>query len=202
MLASNESWTSQAPCSLPELTSQDSTLMRPWVHKLMPGHCHGILNNGKAILQLERQHNTRIVLPSDAQSSPDWDLYFKDGKSGIRARQDIMNLIAAHPPQKFKHVEMDPFFHEHIHRHGARELRDDHGVHLLIPSVAEPTQHVVLVYEGPSSAGEQYQVPNQRPTPQEMIEFQQNLERAEKHLLSLIAGQEAIGSTDIDVPSK
>ena len=160
------------------------------------------LEQRKAISQLEKQHNTRIVLPSDAHSSPDWDLYFKDGKSGIRARQDIMNLIAAHPPQKFRHVEMDPFFHEHIHRHGARKLRDDHGVHLLIPSIAEPTQHVILVFEGPSSAEEQYQVPNQRPTAQEIAEFQQNLERAEEHLLSLIAGQDAIGSADIDVPSK
>ena len=160
------------------------------------------LEQRKAILHLERQHNTRIVLPTDPQSPPDWELYFKDGKNGIRARQDVMNLIAAHPPQKFRHIEMDPFFHEHVHRHGAHTLRDDHGVHLLIPSHAESAQHVVLVYEGPTSGEEPFQVPNQRPTAQEIAAFEQHLERAQEHLLSLIAGQQDIGSTNVDVPSK
>ena len=161
------------------------------------------LQQREAITQLERQHDTRIILPSDEQSSPDWELYFKDGKSGIRARQDVMNLIAAHPPQRFRYVEMDPFFHQHVHRHGARQLQDNHGVHLLIPSSTDPAQHLVLVYEGHSSSGEgPYQAPSQRPTAQEIAEFEQHLQRAQDHLLSLIAGQQDINSANVDIPSK
>ena len=160
------------------------------------------LQQRQAIAQLERQHSTRIILPSDEQSSPDWELYFKDGKSGIRARQDVMNLIAAHPPQRFRHVEMDPFFHHYVHRQGARFIKDAHGVHLLMPSPADPAQRLVLVYEGPSPAEEPYKAPNQKPTADELAKFEQHLQRAQEHLLSLVAGQQDIESADVDVPMK
>ena len=159
------------------------------------------LQQRDAIGQLEKQHNTRIILPSDEQTSPDWELYFKDGKNGIRARQDVMNLIAAHPPQRFRHVEMDPFFHQHVHRHSARQLQDNHGVHLLTSS-GDTSQHLVLVYEGHPTPGETYQAPNQKPTAQDIAKFEQQLQQAHDHLLSLIAGQQDIGSADVDVPSK
>ena len=161
------------------------------------------LQQRRAIEQLEKQHNARIVLPSDNQSSPDWELYFKDGKNGIRARQDIMNLINAHPPPRLRHVEMDPFFHQHVHQQAARQIRNDYGVHLVAPNRAEPAQHLILVYEGPSLGEPQsYQIPSQKPSPQEVTEFEKNLQHAQEHVLSLIAGQKAIGAVDVDVPPK
>ena len=160
------------------------------------------LRQRQAVAQLERQHNARIVLPSDEQGSPDWELYFKDGKNGIRARQDIMNLISAHPPHRFKHVEMDPFFHQHVHQHGARQLRDEYGVHLVAPDQVDSTPHLILVYEGPSSEGTLYQAPTQKPSAQEIAQFEQNLQQAQEYLLSLIAGQQDIRATEVDVPSK
>ena len=160
------------------------------------------LRQRKAIAQLEQQHSARIVLPSDEQSSPDWELYFKDGKNGIRARQEIMNLISAHPPQRFRHVQMDPFFHEHVHQHGSPRLRDEYGVHLVTPNLSDPGQHLVLVYEGLSSDGSPYRAPNQKPSPQEMAQFEQSLQQAQEYLLSLIAGQQDVSSTQVDVPSK
>ena len=160
------------------------------------------LRQRQAVAQLERQHNARIVLPSDEQGPPDWELFFKDGKNGIRARQDIMNLISAHPPQRFRHVEMDPFFHQHVHQHGAPRLREEYGVHLVTPDLVAPAQHLILVYEGPSSHDAPYQPPSQKPSSQEIAQFEQNLHQAQEYLLSLIAGQEDIGATEVDVPSK
>ena len=160
------------------------------------------LRQREAVTQLERQHNARIVLPSDDQGSPDWELYFKDGKNGIRARQDIMNLISAHPPQRFRHVQMDPFFHQHVHRHGAPRLRDEYGVHFVTPDLTDPQPHLILVYEGPSSDVSAYQAPSQKPSAQEIAQFEQSLQQAQEYLLSLIAGQQDIGSTEVDVPSK
>lgn len=160
------------------------------------------LRQRQAVAQLERQHNARIVLPSDEQGSPDWELYFKDGKDGIRARQDIMNLISAHPPQRIRHVQMDPFFHQHVHRHGGPRLRDEYGVCLVNPDQIEPSPHLILVYEGPSSDEAPYQVPNQKPSAEEIAQFERNLQQAQEYLLSLIAGQQDIGSTEVQIPSK
>lgn len=159
------------------------------------------LRQRRAIEQLERQHNARIILPTRDHVSPEWELYFKEGRNGIRARQDILNMISAHPPQRLRHVEMDPFFHEHVHRHGAPVLRQNFGVHLVEPDANEPA--LIIVYEGPEiQAAEPFMPPVQRPTPQEIIEFEKKLQLAQEHLLSLIQGQQAVTGASVSVPTK
>lgn len=161
------------------------------------------LQQRRAIQQLEKQHSTRIVLPTTDQGSPDWELYFKEGRNGIRAKQDIMNLINAYPPIRLRHVDLDPFFHQHVHQQGARRVRDDYGVHLVVPKRDEPMQQMILVYEGPNSgAAEEYQIPKQQPSPQEIAQFEGNLRQAQEHLLSLVQGQRDIGTARIAVPPK
>ena len=161
------------------------------------------LQQRQAIAQLERQFDARIVLPSLENGPTSWEVYHKDGRNGIRARQDITNLIIAHPPARLRHVEIDPFFHEHIHRQAAQRVRDDFGVHLLPPETINQEPHVVLVYEGPSPTdGGEYQLPRQRPSSDEVAEFEANLRQAQDFILDLIQGQQDIGAASVEVPRK
>ena len=161
------------------------------------------LRQRRALEELERQHNARVVLPPPNQPSPDWELYFREGRNGIRARQAILNLINAHPPQRVRHVEMDPFFHNHVHQHAASLVQDQFGVHLVAPEETDPLQHLVLVYEGPPTPDiRNYQFPTQRPSQQDLAEFERNLQQAQEHLLGLIQGQHTVSSKLIEVPTK
>ena len=157
----------------------------------------------QAIAQLERQFDARIVLPTTENGSTNWEVYHKDGRNGIRARQDITSLVSAHPPERLMHVEVDPFFHQHIHQQSAGRVREEYGVHVVIPEEAENEPTLVLVYEGidPPNAGE-YQLPRQRPSDQQIAEFEKGLRQAQEHILSLIQGQQDIGSASISVPPK
>lgn len=161
------------------------------------------LQQRQAIEQLERQFDARIVLPTIESGPTSWEVYHKDGRNGIRARQDITNLISAHPPTRLRHVEVDPFFHQHIHRQGSQRVHDDFGVHLLPPEESNREPHLVLVYEGPTSSdGTEYQLPRQRPSNDEVAEFEANLRQAQDFILGLIQGQQDIGAADIEVPPK
>ena len=161
------------------------------------------LQRRQAIEQLERQFDARIVLPTSEAASTEWQIFHKDGRNGIRARQDISNLISAHPPERLRHVEVEPFFHQHIHRQIAKRVRDDFGVHVLLPEEAEQEPHIVLVYEGlePRGAGE-YQLPRQRPSDRDLAEFESSLRQAQEHILDLVQGQNDIGAANVEVPPK
>ena len=161
------------------------------------------LQQRQVIAQLERQFDARIVFPTVENGPTSWEVYHKDGRNGIRARQDITNLISAHPPARLRHVEIDPFYHQHIHRQAAQRVRDDFGVHLLPPEEIDQEPHVVLVYEGPSpSDGGEYELPRQRPSSDEVAEFEANLRQAQDFILSLIQGQQDIGVASVEVPPK
>lgn len=161
------------------------------------------LQRHQVIKELERQFDARIVLSTIENGPTSWEVYHKDGRNGIRARQDITNLISAHPPTRLRHVEVDPFFHEHIHRQGSQRVRDDFGVHLLPPEESNQEPHLVLVYEGPPpSDGGEYQLPRQRPSNDEVAEFEANLRQAQEFILGLIQGKQDIGAADVEVPPK
>ena len=158
------------------------------------------LKHRKAVERLEQQYSARIVLPNDGQGSLDWEVYVKEGKNCMRAKQDILNLISAHPPTRIRHVKIDPFFHQHIHQQSNQRLQNDFGVHLLPPSVVEPFDHMILIYEGPQNPNAE--LPRQIPSPQEIAEFNSNLEQAQEYLLSLIEGQQDIAATSVSIPPK
>ena len=159
------------------------------------------LQQRQAIEQLERQHDARIVVPMTEDSPTNWEIYSRDGKNTIRARSDIINLINAHPPTRIRHVEVDPFFHQHVQQQSSQHVRDKFGVHLLLPDPMDRQQQVVLVYEGPSRA-ETYQLPSQRPSPKEVTEFEKALYQAQEHILNLVQGQQEIGAASVEVPPK
>ncbi|KAL8648091.1 MAG: hypothetical protein Q9226_006144 [Calogaya cf. arnoldii] len=161
------------------------------------------LQRRQAIEQLERQYDARIVLPATEDSPMNWEVYSRDGKNAIRARSDIMSLINAHPPTRLRQVPVDPFYHQHIQRQAAQRIRDEFGVNLLLPEENIQNPHVILVYEGPGlSSISEYSLPRQRPSQEEVSQFERALQQAEAHVQSLIQGRQQLASRTLNVPSK
>ncbi|KAL8834605.1 MAG: hypothetical protein Q9170_003681 [Blastenia crenularia] len=161
------------------------------------------LQQRQAIEQLEQQFDARIVLPPTEESPMNWEVYSCDGKNTIKARSDIMNLINAHPPTRLRHMSVDPFYHQHLQTQAAQRVKDDFGVHLLLPEGNRQTPQVVLVYEGPASpTTSEYELPRHRPSSAEIAEFERALHQAQAHVLGLIQGRQQLTSQTIDVPSK
>ena len=159
------------------------------------------LQERQALAQLENQYNARIVLP---RSSDDpLEVYSREGKNALRARSDIMSLINAHPPSRIRHVNIDPFYHQHVRQQTAQRLRDEYGVHLLLPEEAGLSSQICLVYENLSAEGvPPYQVSRQRPSAAEVASFEKGLQQAQDHILSLLQGQQSIESRSLDIPSR
>lgn len=154
------------------------------------------LQQRQAIEQLERQHSARIV----PDSSGAWQIYARDGKNAMKARSDIMNLITCHPPTRFQPVDVDPFYHEHIRHQAAQQIRQQHGVHVVVPDDLDESA-VLLVFED-RALQPQYQLPKAKPTPQDAQAFQQALQAAQQQILNLISGRQEIVSQDVEAPIK
>lgn len=154
------------------------------------------LQQRQAIQQLEQQHNARIV----PDSSGNWQIYSRDGKNAMKARSDIMNLISGHPPSRFEPMNLDPFYHEHLRQHAAREVRDQYGVRVVVPDEFDDSP-VLLVFEDRSPSPD-YQFPRRQPSQQDAQEFQKALQEAQRHIMGLMSGQQEIVSRDVDAPVK
>ena len=150
----------------------------------------------QAIEQLERMHNARIV----PDTSGAWQIYARDGKNAMKARSDIMNLISGHPPTRFHPLEVDPFFHEHLREQVARDIRDQHGVRVIVPDEGDDSP-ILLVFEDRAPSPE-YQLPRRQPTAQDAEAFQQALQQAQQQILDLISGRDEIISREVEAPVK
>ena len=159
------------------------------------------LRQRQAVAQLEKLYDSRIVLPTGNDGPMTWEVYSRDGKNTIRARSDIINLINAHPPSRLKHIEMDPFFHQHLQDHHQARLQQDYGVHLVMPREPEQSRQLVLVYEGPNS-GEAFELPRQRPSPAEIANFEKALRTAHDDLMQIASGHKPIATHSVEVPSR
>ena len=160
------------------------------------------LQQRQVIAQLEDLYNSRIVIPSADDGNTTWEVYSRDGKNTIRARSDIMNVINAHPPARLQHMDIDPFFHQHLRDHYSQSVQDDYGVHLLVPDESDLDSPLVMVYEGPVTDATRFQVPRQRPSALELSQYERALQQAQKHIQDLVAGQQEIDVQGIEVPPK
>ena len=160
------------------------------------------LRQRQAISQLEKMYESRISLPTSNDSPMTWEVYSREGKNTIRARSDIINVINAHPPTRFRHLEMDPFFYEHLREQHLQIVRDQFGVHLLLPEENEEDTPVFLVYEGPLDDSAAFEPPRQRPSQAEIAQYEEALARAQEHILNAISGHDAIRAQNVDVPDK
>jgi KH domain len=158
------------------------------------------LQQRQIIKELEAMHDARIVLPPASDGSVIWEVYSRDGKNAIRARSDIMNLIHAHPPSRIRRISLDPYLHPYLRSTSATQLKDEFGVHILVPDDID-CGDVILVYEGPSQFDSR-QIPRQRPSNDEISSFEKTLQAAQDHLLKMLGSQEDILSKSISFPTK
>ena len=160
------------------------------------------LQQRQAIAQLENLYNSHIVIPSADDGNTTWEVYSRDGKNTIRARSDIINVINAHPPARLQRMDIDPFFHQHLRDHYSQSVRNDYGVHLLVPDETDQESPLVMVYEGPVADTSRFEVPRQRPSASDLSQFERALQQAQNYIQDLVAGQEEIGVQRIEVPLK
>ncbi|KAI6715171.1 KH domain-containing protein [Diplocarpon mali] len=158
------------------------------------------LRDRKEIERLESSHKASIVASITEGEAAPWQIYFRERANGIQAKDDISQILLAHPPSRMATVPIDPFFHRHIQRDITPRIKKDYGVHVVIPSASETGAPVLLVFEGESGLEPEYQIPRDTPSAEEVKAFKQGLEDARKHLLDIISKQAAIISTSIDVP--
>lgn len=158
------------------------------------------LRDRKEIERLETLHKAHIVTPILEDGAAPWELYFRDRANGIHVKDDINQILAAHPPSRMSSVPIDPFFHRHIQRDITPRVKQEYGVHVVIPDASEPNAPVLLVFEGEPGSEPEYQIPREQPTTQEIAAFKQGLEDARNHILDIISKQAQITSTSIEVP--
>lgn len=159
------------------------------------------LQQREAIKQLEQLYDARIVAQTTAGGPTAWEVYSRDGKNTMRARSDIMNLISGHPPTRLAPVSVNPFYHEHLRQRAAQQVREQFGVHVVVPEELDDADEILLVYEGPSAASE-YELPRKQPSANEVREFEKALQEAQAHILGLISGQQDVVSRDVEAPTK
>ena len=160
------------------------------------------LQQRRAIAELEKMYDSRIVLPTAVDGPTHWEVYSRDGPSGYRAKADITNIINAHPPSKFRHVEMHPFYHQHLRENYQQQLLKDHGVHIVLPDEAEDDSQVIMVYEGPSQLDGPFEISRERPSQNDTARFEEALRQAQHIIQGLSSGQKPIESRPVEVHSK
>ncbi|KAL0941740.1 RNA binding effector protein Scp160 (KH domain-containing protein) [Colletotrichum truncatum] len=178
-------------------------------HKNAPGgdsnHARNVtrfLRHRDLFDEIERAHNTHINTPFGPNGASPYELYARDGKSVLQAQSAIEKLVHAIPPARIVPVPVDPFYHQYLTKDVSPRMRDNHGVHVVLPETGEPNAPVLLVFEGPSAPEPKPQIKTGRPSQDEIRAFQQSLEDARKQIVDIINKQEQIASASIDVPQK
>ncbi|KAF2258122.1 hypothetical protein CC78DRAFT_144423 [Lojkania enalia] len=167
-------------------------------------HAHNLtryLQHRRALEELERLHEANIVVPTERDGSTAWEIYARDGKNTMKARTDIQNLFAGHPPSRFSTLNVDPFYHQFLQQRNAQHVRDDMGVHIVFPDESEETPELILVYEG-SIPSADYAIPRGAPAAAEVQAYQQALQEAAQFINTLTSGQQNIVSRDVEAPPK
>ncbi|RDA92481.1 hypothetical protein CP533_6425 [Ophiocordyceps camponoti-saundersi (nom. inval.)] len=166
------------------------------------GYVTRYLRHRREIDRIEQLYNTHINTPFSPAGALPWELYSREGKNAIRAQSEITGIINSHPPSRMQAVSIDPFFHQHLRNDIMPRVKRDFGVQVVVPEASEANAPVLLVFEGPDPADGPYQVSRSKPSDAEIRAFQQGLADAQKHILDIIAKQEALSSASLDVPPK
>lgn len=167
-----------------------------------PSHARDVsryLQQRRALDEFERQYNAQIVTPTATDGPSAWTIYARDGRNSTKARSDLMNLVHAHPPTRFRNVSVHPYYQREIERQHAKQVRDQFGVHLVMPT--EEESPLLLVYEGPTAASS-YSFPRAKPSPAEVAEFEQALLQAEQYITALAANEAEISQRSVTAPAK
>ncbi|CAJ2505389.1 Uu.00g127830.m01.CDS01 [Anthostomella pinea] len=170
-----------------------------------PGYSRDLsryLRQRKEIERLEKLYKIHINTPfSEGIVSP-WELYAREGKNALRAQKEMTSIVNSHPPSRLSTVPVDPFFHSYLRSDIRPKVQEDFGVLLIVPDATERDLPVLLVYEGPETPGESYQIPQNAPNATELQSFQRGLADARKHIVELLNKQEQIDTATLEVPVK
>ena len=160
------------------------------------------LKQRREIERLEKMYDAHIALPSFQDGAASWEIYSRDLKKSMRAKQEVMNLINGHPPSRLAHVDLDPLYYERLRGSMARQAKDDHGVHVLVPDDEDDDGQILLVYEGIPTPGQDYVAPKKQPSPAEIVEFERALLAVQSLISEMTEGQQEIVDKVIFVPQK
>ncbi|EZF30883.1 hypothetical protein H109_03822 [Trichophyton interdigitale MR816] len=169
------------------------------------------LQHRRVIEHLEKTHDSHIVLPLETASSSNapitWEVYSRNGKNTILARSDIMNLIQALPPSKLATVPVDPYLHGYLRSRGLPQLKEQFGVHLVVPETAGPPAsdrpvNLVLAYEGPEEVTAQSPCLKRRPSSEDAVVFQKALREATEYLHKVLGDPKDVSSQSVPIPPK
>ncbi|KAH0562345.1 hypothetical protein GP486_002957 [Trichoglossum hirsutum] len=158
------------------------------------------LQQRKEIERLERCFDAHIAFPADDPVI--WEIYSRIGKNIYLARSEITNIVNAHPPARIGHVEIDPFFHQHVRQRSAHIVKDEYGVHLVFPEEDEEDHQILMVYEGKPVPGQEYELPKRLPSAAELDEARLALHEVREHILGLMRDQEEIIKKSVEVPKR
>ncbi|EXJ64102.1 hypothetical protein A1O7_00438 [Cladophialophora yegresii CBS 114405] len=143
-------------------------------------------------------HGAEIIFPQGNNASSSWNVITNDQKNATSAGNELRKIAQAFPSSRIGLVEVDPFFHPHLERMHSSNLRENLGVHLIVPE--DGSEPVILVYEGPSQ-DENFSIPRTKPSQDDVATFEKALQEAQAALLSNIPHQ-GISVQDIHVPKK
>ncbi|KAF1938157.1 RNA binding effector protein-like protein Scp160 [Clathrospora elynae] len=163
-------------------------------------HAHNLtryLRQRQALAELERIHEASIVAPTNRDAPSGWEIYAKNGKNSMKARGDIMNVFASHPPSRFTTMDVDPFYHQFLRQRNAPKVRQDHGVHIVFPDEAEQSPELILVFEG-DAPYDDYAIPRGAPSPEEVKAYQQSLRNAQQFIQGITNKQPQIQSRGLE----
>lgn len=159
------------------------------------------LQERQLVKELERLYDTSIIAPTDRDGPSTWEIFGREAKNTQKARGDIMNVFASHPPSRFSTMNVDPFYHQHLRQRSVQHVRDNLGVHIVFPGEVEESPELILVYEGPTPHAE-YAIPRGVPPKPDVQAYQKALREAQQFIQGLTSNQQELASRDIEAHSK
>ena len=188
-----------------QMTNVDIARQHPKAPKGSAAHARHLtryMQQRREIERLEHLYEAHIAVPSHDDSTSAWEIYSRDGRNTMRARQEVINLVNGLPPARLAHVDIEPFYHEKIRKQAQKHLKQNLGVHILFPEEFQESPEVILVYEGRPTNGADYDLPKKAPTTAEVKEFQDALQAAQQYMLSLASDHQEISSKQMDIPRR
>ena len=186
-----------------QMQSVDISRQHPQAPRGATAHAQDVaryLQQRNALRDFERQYDANIVLPTSDDAASAWQIYSRDGRKAMKARAEILSLVNAHPPSRFRNLDIHPYHQQRLQQH-ARAVRDEYGVHVVFAEPEVEDIPLLLVYEGshPTNA---YQFPRVKPSSAELQSFEQALADAESYLLGHAGPQEEVVQGSLEVPTK
>jgi hypothetical protein len=109
------------------------------LHRSAPGgariHARNVtqyLRDRKAIEQIEKLHQAHIETQIEPDGVAAWQIFSRDGKNGLKAQNEISNMVHAYPPSRISTVPVDPFYYAHVQKALAQKVKEDYGVHVVV----------------------------------------------------------------------